>query len=78
MVTVRLMSSTDFPKTAESVGIAGKYMLAVRGLRVVRSLHGDRQAISAPKGARHRRHNHDGPFLAMRVDTVRFLWRMRS
>ena len=32
MVTVRLISSTDFPNIIDNVGIAGKYMFAVRGL----------------------------------------------
>jgi hypothetical protein len=31
-VTVRLMSSVDFPNAWAIVGIAGKYMFAVRGL----------------------------------------------
>ena len=32
MVTVKLISSTDFPKATDNVGMAGKYMFAVSGL----------------------------------------------
>lgn len=76
MVTVKLINSTDFPKAFAMVGMAGKYIVPVRGLEndmldwVARYIG---YAHDAPKQSSKGGHNNHIPFFSCSVDRKWFL-----